>query len=127
MDDVRTIDIRVEPGRAGLVVTHVAGEVDIIAVPALRDCVDEQLGVARSLVLDLTETSFFGAAGLSLLVRLSTAAGRRALPWALTGRQPVLRPLSVTGLDRSLPVYPDLGEAIAAVSEAGIAAGARVH
>ncbi|MFF5987549.1 anti-sigma factor antagonist [Prauserella flavalba] len=126
MDNVRTIDIRVEPRRAGLVVTHVAGEVDIVAVPPLRDCVDEQLGAANSLVLDLTEASFFGAAGLSLLVRLSAAARQRAVPWALTGRQPVLRPLAVTGLDRSLPVYADLGEAIAAVSERADA-GARVH
>ncbi|MBK1788418.1 STAS domain-containing protein [Prauserella cavernicola] len=115
MDDGPNLDIRVEPRPAGLVVAHVAGDVDIIAIPPLRHCVDEQLGSASAFVLDLTDVGFFGAAGLSLLVGLSAQAGERELPWALTGGRPVLRPLEVTGLDRSLPVFAELGDAVAAV------------
>ncbi|WP_199433292.1 anti-sigma factor antagonist [Qaidamihabitans albus] len=109
--------IQVEQRPAGLEVTHVIGEVDIVAAPALQSCVDEQLQRVRSLVLDLGETRFFGAAGLSVLVHTSTAAQRNAVSWAVTGPHSVLRPLHVTGLDRSLPVFPDLEDAIASVGE----------
>ncbi|PRX46528.1 anti-anti-sigma factor [Prauserella shujinwangii] len=111
------MEIEVEHRPAGLVVTHVAGEVDIVAAPALRDCVDEQLEQVSSLVLDLGATSFFGAAGISVLVHTSAAAERHAVSWALNCPHPVLRPLHITGLDRTLPVYEDLDEAIAAVSD----------
>lgn len=111
------IGIRLESLRVGLVVIRVSGEVDIVAAPILRHCIDEQLSKVRSLVVDLSETTFFGAAGLSLLVHASARIRHRGVGWALVCPHAVLRPLQVTGLDRALPIYPDVEEAIAAVSD----------
>ncbi|ASR37411.1 hypothetical protein BAY61_23100 [Prauserella marina] len=111
------IDIRIEPRSAGLVVTRVAGEVDIVAAPTLHECVDAQFGGVRSLVLDLTETTFFGAAGLAVLVDLSDKARQHRVQWAVVGRHPVLRPLRATGLDQLLPVYSRVPDAITAVTQ----------
>lgn len=111
------IGIRIEPLRAGFVIVHVSGEVDIVAAPVLRRCLDEQLSKVRSLVLDLTETGFFGAAGLSLLVHASARVHQYGVSWALLCPHVVLRPLQVTGLDESLPIYPTLPDAIAAVTD----------
>ncbi|WP_313886697.1 STAS domain-containing protein [Saccharomonospora amisosensis] len=97
-------------------VIHVSGEVDIVAAPTLRHCIDEQLGKVRSLVLDLTGTSFFGAAGLSVLVHTADRARQHEVSWALICPHAVLRPLTVTGLSEGLPVCVDLPEAIAAVT-----------
>lgn len=110
------IGISLEELRPGLVVIHVSGEVDIVAAPTLRHCIDEQLCKVRSLVLDLTGTSFFGAAGLSVLVHAADRARQHEVSWALICPHAVLRPLTVTGLSEGLPVCLDLPEAIAVVT-----------
>lgn len=107
--------IRVETGQAGLALVRVAGEIDIVTVPGLRRCLDTQLRVARSLVLDLTGAGYFGAAGISVLLRTDDLAGRRGLPWALAGSRAVRRPLLVTGLADRLPLCEDVETALASV------------
>lgn len=112
----KSIDIRTESPVMGLVIVHVCGEVDIVAAPALRNCVDDQLRDVRCLVLDLTGTSFFGAAGLSVLVHAAELAARRAVTWAVVCPSVVLRPLQATNLDGRMPVCSDLDEAVAVVT-----------
>ncbi|PXY19477.1 hypothetical protein BAY60_32575 [Prauserella muralis] len=108
-------EIRVESGRGGLVLARVAGEVDMVAVPALRRCIDAKLRVARSLVLDLTATRYFGAAGISALLRTDELAAALDVPWALAGSRAVRRPLLVTGLADHLPLHDTVDDAVAAV------------
>ncbi|KMS86644.1 hypothetical protein ACZ91_35680 [Streptomyces regensis] len=109
------VEVTVEPRSAGLVVTHVLGEIDLLGVSLLRPCVEQLVGTARSLVLDFTETSYLSAAGLSLLLQTSTDARSRRLPWAIAAARSVLRPIEATGLEHRLPVYRDVPGAVDAV------------
>lgn len=110
------IGIRLEPLNTECMVIHVSGEVDIVAAPVLRRCLDEQLTKVRSLVLDLTEIGFFGAAGLSLLMSAAARVEQHGVRWALICPHVVLRPLEVADLDESLPIYPNRQEAMIAVA-----------
>ncbi|OLT40364.1 hypothetical protein BJF85_25055 [Saccharomonospora sp. CUA-673] len=112
------VEVTVERRSAGLVVTHVLGEIDLLGVSVLRPCLEQLLTTARSLVLDFTETRYLSAAGLSLLLQTSSAARSRRLPWALAAARPVLRPIEVTGLAHTLPVYRDVSGAVDAVLSA---------
>lgn len=113
------VEVVIERWSAGLVVTHVLGEIDLLGVSLLQPCFAYQLRTAQALVLDFTETSYLSAAGLSLLLQTGADARARNLPWALAATRPVLRPIEVTGLERQLPVYRDVQPAVDAVLEPG--------
>lgn len=106
------LDIRVDEPATGLVVVRVAGEIDILGAPLLRQCVDDRLPGACAFVLDLSGVTFFGAAGISVLVEASAAAERLRVNWALACPPAVLRPLQVTDLARRLPVCSEFPEAV---------------
>jgi anti-sigma B factor antagonist len=110
------VDVRVDRPAVGLVVVKVSGEVDILAAPTLRRCLDETVPAADSLVLDLGDTTFFGAAGLSVLVHAASLADRFGTRWAFAASAAVLRPLRVTNLDRELPVCLDFASALRLVA-----------
>ncbi|TLW92264.1 STAS domain-containing protein [Saccharomonospora piscinae] len=105
----------------GLLVVSVAGAVDILGEPTVRQSIDSLPAGIRSLVLDLTETTFFGAAGLSVLVHTAGVAQRRHVSWAVVCPPVVLRPLEVTRLDRELPVCSDFAEAVLLASQVPVA------
>jgi anti-sigma B factor antagonist len=92
------------------VVVRAGGELDLRTAPILN----EQLELAEAIivppaavVLDLTEISFLGSAGLSVLLRhhercTEMGSGLRVVP----GGRAVSRPLAMTGLDKVLTVIP---------------------
>ncbi len=100
----------------GVTIAELAGELDLASAPPLRE---QLLGVLRPgssrLVLDLSQVSFCDASGLAVLI----GTGRRArllggfLRLAAVSPQ-AARVLSITGLDRHLPVYPTVGAAASA-------------
>ncbi|EHY88349.1 STAS domain-containing protein [Saccharomonospora azurea] len=110
------VDVRIDRPAIGLVVVRVTGEVDILGAPTVRQCIDTSLPSARAFVLDLSDTTFFGAAGLSVLVHVSALAERLSVRWALVGSTAVLRPLRVTNLERELPVCRDFSAAVLAAA-----------
>jgi anti-anti-sigma factor len=92
----------------GITVAELAGELDIARAPDLRE---QLLGLLRPgsgrLVIDLSEVSFCDASGLAVLV--STARRARLLGGflRLAAVSPqVGRVLQLTGLDRSLAIFP---------------------
>ncbi|RJL30804.1 STAS domain-containing protein [Bailinhaonella thermotolerans] len=98
------------------VVVTAFGELDLFTAPLLREEATEAIENDGSrLVLDLSGVDFMDSSGLSALIeawRVASAAGGAV---TLAGPQePVARVLSTTGLDRRLPVYPDVETAIAA-------------
>lgn len=124
MNELKHPDLQIRIERrpsARCVVIHVVGEVDLVSAPALRASLDEQLEASAALLVNLTETAFFGAAGLSELVHAAAVARDRAVRLAVAAGRPVLRPLQVTGLDRQLATYPDLAAAAEAISEPELA------
>lgn len=104
--DVRTVD--------GGIVVVVAGEVDMVTTPQLRECVQDQIAEQPGvLVLDLSGLSFLGSSGLAVLVESleQCRAKEIALRLVCTSRE-VLRPMEATGLTELFEIHPDLETAV---------------
>ena len=90
---------------------EVSGEIDIATGHLLRCRLAAVIGDGGTtpLIIDMTEVSFCDSQGLAIVV----AAKRHAEFIALTGPSARMRQvLRITGLDRLLPVYPTLVEAV---------------
>jgi len=105
--------VAVFPAQPDAVIVAVRGEVDSCTSPLLRDRLLEHVRPAcPQLVVDLTEVSFFGAAGLTVMVMVREAAEAAAVRLCLVaGTRVVLRPLMITGLDEVFDISPDIAHA----------------
>jgi anti-sigma B factor antagonist len=99
------------------VILSVDGEVDLATAPQLHAKLVDlvEVGGAGGVVVDLTPVAFMDSTGLSVLL----AAHKRAQADGHSIRLacpagPVLRVLQLTGMERVLPVYGSLAEAVAA-------------
>jgi anti-anti-sigma factor len=100
----------------GLVVVRVFGELDALTAPRLEEMLTNRLGSSIvSLVVDLSDVTFLGTAGLTVLLRACLHAEVRGVGlWIVTGQgRPVLRALETTGNARRLPTTPSLSAALA--------------
>ncbi len=100
-------------------VVTVAGEIDITNAEGLRDALLSALNAgAAGLIADLTATTFLDSAGIAALVRAARRASATdaALRLAVTA-PPVLRVLSLVGVDRLIEVYPSLSDAVASLPD----------
>ena len=105
--------------RADAVVVGLAGEVDAVTVDKAAAAVDDALGRTAgrggTVILDLTEVTFFASVGLNLLVRLRQEVEARQVDVRLAvSTTAVLRPLQLMGLGRLFPTFPTLDEALGA-------------
>jgi anti-sigma B factor antagonist len=112
MNGESTVDPADEAGEVGEVVrfdvvrhggdatvVHVVGEIDTLTAPVLRAQLDEHLPVVPLLVLDLSDVTFLGSAGLAVLVETQKSARSRDVGLRLIATtRAVTRPLEVTGL-----------------------------
>jgi anti-sigma B factor antagonist len=107
------VNIAVEKA-ADHAILHVAGEIDLLTANLLGERIREQLlPETKLLVLDLSEVSFLGSAGLAEIVSASQAgkdSGTR-LVLVATNRA-VIRPLEATGLLSMLTVYDTVTDAL---------------
>ncbi|WNI15947.1 STAS domain-containing protein [Actinacidiphila sp. ITFR-21] len=104
----------------GWAVVKVAGEMDLISSPAVRQKVHEAVADGRrSLVLDLAEVRFCDSSGVGVLIGarrlMRSCAGRLrvVLPAAAGGGEGshVDRVLAALGVRRLFEVFPDLAAA----------------
>lgn len=80
-------------------VVHVVGEIDTLTAPVLRAQLDEHIPAVPLLVLDLSDVTFLGSAGLAVLVAGKDAADARGHTLRLVcGSRIVTRALEATGL-----------------------------
>ena len=80
-------------------VVHVVGEIDTLTAPVLRAQLDEHLPIVSLLVLDLSDVTFLGSAGLAVLVATKDSADARGSTLRLVcGSRIVTRALEATGL-----------------------------
>jgi anti-sigma B factor antagonist len=102
----------------------------VIALPAEVDManagrVGQQLGSAftsgvRTVIADMTATTFCDSSGISMLVRAhQQAAANKAQLRLVVPSTTVLRALTLVGMDDLLPIYPSLSQALAAGPEPG--------
>ncbi|GAB3570669.1 hypothetical protein GCM10027445_24570 [Amycolatopsis endophytica] len=93
----------------GVAVLKVAGDVDVATATPLNRALDElTTHRPRVAVVDLTGVGFLGSAGLAAL---AVASERTDVRVVAPTRQ-TARPLSVTGLDQRMPVYPSRADAL---------------
>jgi anti-sigma B factor antagonist len=112
IDEVVRFDV-VEHG-GGARVLHVVGEVDTLTAPVLRTRLDEHLAEVELLVLDLTDVTFLGSAGLAVLVAAKDEADRVGHRMRLVpGSRIVVRALEATGLLTLFDLADTAAEALA--------------
>lgn len=93
-------------------VVHVRGEVDRASSPKLTEVLAARLrGTLHTLVVDLSEVDFLGAAGLSTLLYADLLARQVGVELCVvTGGNPwAVRALTVTGIDQRLAVRDHVG------------------
>jgi anti-anti-sigma factor len=98
-------------------VVTAAGEIDLTNAEGLRDALLSALNAgAVGLIADMTSTTFLDSAGITALVRAARRASATdaTLRLAVTA-PPVLRVLSLVGIDRLIEVYPNLADAVASL------------
>lgn len=100
---------------AGTAVITVAGEVDAASANLLSACASGVLSRARRLVLDLGQLEFFGAEGLSELVRINELCRATGVRWVLVDGPAVARLLRLHDDAAGLATAGTLQAAVAQV------------
>jgi anti-sigma B factor antagonist len=96
-------------------VLHVVGELDTLTAPLLGARLAEQQSAVPKLVIDLSEVSFLGSAGLAALVEAKDAADRHGGQLLVVpGSRIARRALEATGLLSLFTVADDVPEALGA-------------
>lgn len=125
-------DIRLADVAGGVPVVAAPEEIDITNAAELRAALLEAVSQAhQAAVVDMTRTRFCDSVGLQALVaahRLALGLGREVL--LVIPSVAVLRILAITGLDRLIPNFPTLTDALSQVDgspAAGAVTGARAE
>lgn len=110
-------DLRLQLSRptSTCVMMHVAGDIDAHSAPRLNELLAPRLAsTAETVVLDLSQVSFFGVAGLELLNHVRQHAASRGIEIRVVdGPICVERALLAAGWRESVPTYPTVTAAIA--------------
>ncbi len=98
-------------------VLHVVGELDTLTSPLLQVRLLEQQAQVSHLVLDLTDVTFLGSAGLAVLVGARDDAESRGCQLLVVpGSRIVRRALEATGLLQLFAIADGVPEALEAVA-----------
>ena len=99
--------------RGDLTVVSVTGEVDLYTAPSLKERVADLVSSGRNrLAVDLGGVEFMDSTGLGVLIgglkRCKEAGGTLAL---VAPREPVIKVLAITGLDKVFPIHETVDQA----------------
>ncbi|MEA5363536.1 STAS domain-containing protein [Amycolatopsis sp., V23-08] len=95
-------------------VVSATGELDVSVIGHFTGILERELGLRpRVLVVDASAVTFCAARALTVLINAASDAHAAGVPFAVVTRsRAVLRPLTVLGLERVLPVHGDLAAAL---------------
>ena len=96
-------------------VARVQGEVDASNVKEIGDRLRSLLSNRSvAMIVDLSATTYLDSAGINLLFMLAEEMRSRQQRLALVvaDPSPIARMVSLTGLDRAMPVHPTLPDAL---------------
>jgi anti-anti-sigma factor len=93
-------------------VVSLAGELDMAHAPTVAETLDVLADTERPVILDLTELTFIDSSGIHAILRPRPQQGSVLL---VCPPGNIHRVLSVTKIDRVLPVYETVDAALAAV------------
>jgi anti-anti-sigma factor len=103
----------------GVRVVAVRGELDLGTAPGLEGPLEDAVGAAEPLLIDLTECEFIDSTGIAMIVRawqrLANGDGTRDRLVICSATEQVRRVLEITGLELSIPVHASREEALAAL------------
>lgn len=98
-------------------VVRVQGDIDVVSRARFEETLFEVVDSGEPVVVDMREVTFCDSTGLNALVAANRRAGERGRHIALVALPPrVQRVFRITGIDRYIPIYDTLREAIAAFS-----------
>jgi anti-sigma B factor antagonist len=102
--------------RNGVWVLVVRGEIDAATAPVFEEAVADVLSRdAASLIIDLSDVTFLGSAGLRILVATHELVSRAA-DFAVVADSPeTCRPIELMDLDKVFALYPSTDDALAAM------------
>jgi anti-sigma B factor antagonist len=114
---VRIDTTEVVRDRAQALVVTVAGEIDRSTAERVRAAVDaglDQLHAGAILVVDLTNVTFLGSAGLQALVDVTDTAQEHGAPlrFVVGHTRAVIRTIQITGLTEVLPLFDTVEQAL---------------
>jgi anti-sigma B factor antagonist len=114
-DNAPVIDVQASSPAKGLRVLRVVGDIDMLTAPVLESMIVGQLqSLPDILVLDLHKVGFMSSAGLASLITARKQADEAgAILRLVATSDPVLRPLTVTGLTTIFEIHSDLEAALA--------------
>ncbi|GAA4547160.1 STAS domain-containing protein [Pseudonocardia xishanensis] len=99
--------LRVVEHDAGVTRLEVCGDIDTVTVEPLTDTVRALIREGETVVVDLTQVTYFGSRGLAMLLEADGEArvrGARLVVVPGAGNRTVTRPLELTRLDGVLDV-----------------------
>lgn len=92
----------------------VVGEVDMASVSRFEEALNSALGERPGvLVVDMTKVEFFASTGINALVAAQQQADTDTAVRVVAGNRATLRPLEITGVDHTIPVYSAVAAALA--------------
>jgi anti-sigma B factor antagonist len=99
--------------RGDITVVSVKGEVDLYTAPGLKERIADLVSAGKNrLAVDLSGVEFMDSTGLGVLIgglkRCKEAGGSLALA---APREPVLKVLAITGLDRVFSIHETVDQA----------------
>ncbi len=115
------MDLEVSTRRVGeRVVVAVAGEVDLETASQMGDAALAAAQDSPHLVLDLAGVTFLDSTGLKVLLAVQRRAQLASGSLVLAGApRPVLRILTLTGLEDAFTFYDSVGDLPAVIDDAG--------
>lgn len=101
----------------GVRVLHIVGELDTLTSPLLHTQLAQQPAEIHDLVLDLTDVTFLGSAGLAVLVGgKDDADARGTVLWVVPGSRIASRALEATGLLQLFTIAENVPQALEALA-----------
>ncbi len=116
LKEVRAIDLKVESqARGAWTVVNVAGELDVYTAGRLKE---EIIGLANQgrchIAVDLARVDFMDSTGLGVLITgLKRIREQEGVLVLISPRDQIRRLLTITGLDKVLPVHESVDKAMA--------------
>lgn len=113
--DTHRLQLRKET-RSTSIILHAYGDVDVATIATLAAnlaTVEKAVKPPSSVILDLSQVTFLGAAGLATLVEHTHRCTRQDTPLrVVAGQRAVLRPIQLTGLSDTLNLHYTLSHAL---------------
>ena len=115
-------EVKLHPLDSGVAAVQVSGELDLASAEKLEAKIEQALAQDFApLLIDFTDCGFIDSTVLSVLVglrrRLGDSGPRR---FAVVAQGQPLNVLRLTRLDRELPVYPSVAEALRVLAVNGV-------